>query len=76
MENVQPSVLEVALKTAKITGWNSLNTNANSAAPSHSGSVGVIRISASHAIRNSVVATMFLERQEINCRNAKEKIVR
>ena len=76
MENVPPSVLVVALKTVKLMGWNSLNSNANSAAPFPSGSAGVIRISVSHAIRNSVVATTFLENREINCQSVKVKIVR
>ena len=75
MENVQPSVSVVALKSAKIMGQNSLNSNANSAAPLHSGSAGVIHISVSLAIRSSVVVTMFLEKLEINYRSVKEKIV-
>jgi hypothetical protein len=52
-----------------------LNSNANSAAPLHSGSAGVIHISVSLAIKSSVVATMFLEKLEINYRSVKEKIV-
>jgi len=76
VENVPPSVWVVVLKIAKLTEWNSLNINANSAAPLHSGSAGVIHISVSHAIRNSVVATTFPEKQEISYQSVKEKIVR
>ena len=75
MENVRPSVWVVALKTVKLMGWNSLNSNANSAAPFPSGSAGVIRISVSLAIRNNVVVTTFQENLVINYQNAKVKIV-
>lgn len=65
----------VAIKTVRLMEWNSLNISANSAAPFHSGSAGVIRISVSLAIRNNVVVTTFQENLVINYQNAKVKIV-
>tara|TARA_B110000285_G_C14750716_1_gene435043 strand:- start:171 stop:503 length:333 start_codon:yes stop_codon:yes gene_type:complete len=68
--SVLQSPLVVVKKHVKLMEPISSNTNANSAATYHNGSVGVILISVNHAIRDNALVITFLERVGTSLINA------